>query len=128
MNEALRKNLRGFNLAEVMIAFMLIVIALFALISMQAHSMRSQTGSREDHQAVVLAGTLLAEAEAAIESDFASDPSRPKSSIVDFPDYEAEIKVSNLGPSLKKIEVEVNWEKGPRTAHKKLETIVAEPY
>lgn len=123
-----RSSTWGFNLAEVMVAFMLIVIALFALISMQAHSMKSQTGSREAHLASILASSLLAEAEAKLESDFSDDPSRLSSPVAEHPEYEAEVVVTVLNSELKKIEVEVKWSDGPSVARRSVETTVAAPY
>ena len=119
---------KGFNLAEVMVAFMLIVIALFALISMQAHAIKSQTGSREAHLASVLAGSLLADAEARLETDFTSDPSQASSPVPEHPEYQAEVVVTTLTPELKKISVEVKWNSGPGGARRSVETTVAAPY
>jgi Tfp pilus assembly protein PilV len=119
---------KGFNLAEVMVAFMLIVIALFALISMQVHSMKSQTDSRESHLASVLAGSLLAEAEAKLESDFDSNASVPLGPMPNNPEFEAQVDVLQVDPELKQIKVEVRWKNGPSVAHRSVETTVARPY
>ena len=111
-----------------MVSLMLIVIGLFALIAMQTHAIRSQNDSRESHQASVLANSVLAEAEAALEADFSSDPGRDKSPLPDNPLYQAEVRITEIDPELKKIWVEVSWTEGPRAAHKILETVVARPY
>lgn len=127
-NSGGRYSIAGFNLAEVMVALVLIVVALFALVAMQAHAMRSQTDSRESHLASVIAGSLLAQAEAKLEEDFEADVTRQLSPVADYPDFEGQVQVRSLGDELKTIKVEVRWINGPRAARRSVETTVAAPY
>lgn len=108
-------------------ALMLIVIALFALVSMQAHSMKSLNDTRETYFAGVLAANFMAEAEAKLEEDFEASLNRPLAPVVDHSEYSAQVTVVEVDPELKKIRVEVKWSEGPSSAHKILETTVAKP-
>ena len=117
----------GFNLAEVMVAFMLVVIALFALVAMQTQSMRSHHDSRESHMATVIAGSEMAEVESLLEKDFTAKVDKAATPVTGHPGYSSEVSVTVLGPELKKVKVGVSWTEGPSTAHRSLETIIAKP-
>lgn len=90
--------------------------------------MQSQTDSRETHQASVVAGSLLAAAEAQLEADFEADVSRDMAPLVDNPEFEAAITIETPGVDLKKVKVEVRWKDGPGVARRGLETTVAKAY
>lgn len=107
---------------------MIVVIALFGLVAMQTHSMRSLNNSRESHLASVLAGNFMSQTEAMLESDYEGKYDRALAPVDDHPGYSAEVKVVPVGPELKKIRVEVKWSEGPSSAHRILETTVAKPY
>ncbi|MGE0492342.1 MAG: prepilin-type N-terminal cleavage/methylation domain-containing protein [Vulcanimicrobiota bacterium] len=99
---------RGFTLSEVMVAIMLISIALLALVSMQAHTLRSEGMTQQRHQASVIAGSYLAQAEASLESDFDRDVSKPRQT-ADDPDFEVEVNQQPLEPDLQAVTVRVLW-------------------
>lgn len=91
-----------------MVAIMLISIALLALVSMQAHTLRSEGMTQQRHQASVIAGSYLAQAEASLESDFDRDVSKPRQT-ADDPDFEVEVNQQPLEPDLQAVTVRVLW-------------------
>lgn len=91
-----------------MVAIMLVSIALLALVSMQAHTLRSEGMTQQRQQASVIAGSYLARAEASLESDFDSDVSKPRQT-ADDPAFEVEVSQQTLEPDLQAVTVRVLW-------------------
>ena len=120
---------KAFSLTEVMAAIVLITIALFGLISIQAHTSRSQNFNRKRHFAMTLAASRLAETEAKLEDDFTLDVAQVLAPDPEFPDFSVEISATEeaSSPNLKKIVTRVVWKEQQGRLNYKLENIVARP-
>ena len=110
-----------------MIAMLVLVIALFALISIQTHSMRAQRSSKTRHQATLLLSSYMAQAEASLQEDFGTDVSRVLSSDASHPEFQIEISVTDGAlTDLKQIKGRVVWREGRGELSSSLESKVAD--
>lgn len=118
----------AFSLSEVMVGLMVIVIALFALMALQAYTLRVQKFSEERHRAVSLATSRMVRVEAALDEDFEADPSGVLTPDPEYPEVSLEVIVEpGLSEDIKDIRVRAVWQEDRGQLSYHLENSVVRP-
>jgi prepilin-type N-terminal cleavage/methylation domain-containing protein len=107
---------RGFNLVETMAAVFILAVALFAVLSVNAYTLRLNASNQRHQTANSIASTQLSIAESILKADFhvpASSIETPLFDSADFPDFSFRIRdlgYEDAARNLRAVAVEVYWE------------------
>lgn len=103
----------GLSLAEVIVAIGIFAVAVLALISVRAYSLRAQVKAQQHQQATALAISLMAEAEARVKTDFEAaleTATHPLMRDEDLPEgYSYEATQTYTNPDLQTVTLKVRW-------------------
>lgn len=122
------KHQAGFNLTELMVAMVVLTISIFAVISVNAYTLRSTTGNRNRQVANMIATTMLGTAESLLKLNFHAPPSdinTPRMTSTEFPDFDFIIEdmgYEDAEYNLRAVRVRVFWQEDGYERSYQLET------
>lgn len=103
-------------------------MALLALVSAEIYSARADRGGSQRHQATMVAGSLMAEAEKDLRRNFGASVAAGRQAAPGHPGYEYElIEQSEVGGRIKRLQVNVFWTDQQGAQQYSLWTRVLEP-
>lgn len=109
--------MRGFTLAEVMLAVLILSLAVLGMLSVQAYAFRAQGKGTERNRASLLAASRMNAVEAKLKDDFGATLTQARAPVPDAPGFElavAQAAVPALA-DLREVLVTVYWtdDQGP---------------
>jgi prepilin-type N-terminal cleavage/methylation domain-containing protein len=109
--------MRGFTLAEVMLAVLILSLAVLGLLSVQAYAFRAQSKGTERNRASVIAASRMNALEAKLKDDFGASVTQARAYVPDEAGYEIAVAQAAVPPldDLKELLVTVYWtdDQGP---------------
>ena len=100
--------MRGFSLAEVVVAFLVVTLAVLALVSVQIYVLRAQAKTTERSTASTLAASRLNSIESVLLQDFYAPVAASRAPLPEPPGFELAVTDEVLD-QLREVHVAVYW-------------------
>ena len=119
---------RGFTLAEIMVALVLLSIGLLSLLSVIIYSLKAGQFNREHHTMVVLSETQMSRVRSQLRIHFdAPVATNNPTTFSEEPDYSYEVRTSDASPDRKRVELTIHYQGGAESQSLETWTYVYRP-